>query len=69
LRTQCNHCGAGTAALHARIAELESLLRDIYAAETPIDYLWCTPPWSDICDRLCELLPDVTTPKTDVEAT
>jgi hypothetical protein len=45
----------------ARIAVLESLIRDIYAVKPPGDDEWCTQPWSDLCDRICELVPDVMT--------
>ena len=45
--------------LTARIAALESLITAIYAVKPPGDDEWCTRPWSELCDRICELVPSV----------
>jgi hypothetical protein len=45
----------------SRATALAALLRDIYAVKPPGDDEWCTQPWSDLRDRICELVPDVMT--------
>jgi hypothetical protein len=45
----------------SRATALAALLHDIYAVKPPGDDEWCTQPWSDLCDRICELVPDVMT--------